>query len=245
MGQKIHPYGFRLGIFQKHQANWFASKSRYTQNIFEDLFIRQFFLERFQDAGILQIQIDRKFNNHIQICIFLTKPGFFISSKDTQLSTVQKLLEKNLITYHSSRFFHLNFLTESSLKNTVSTKKLAVTEGQPPIKLTIQLMELVKIEQKAAFLADFLIQQLEKRIAFRRAVKKTLKRAERSKLQGIKIQIAGRLNGAEIARTEWTREGRVPLQTLRANIDYSSKTAKTIYGILGVKIWVFLDANTL
>ena len=234
MGQKIHPYGFRLGSFQKHQANWFAKKEIYTQKIFEDLFIRNFFFQRFQEAGILKISINRKFNNHIQICIFLTKPGFFISSKNAQLTTIQKILETEFLKYQASNFFRLNFLKQPDLSN---------VEQQKPAKLTIQLMELVKIEQKAAFLADFLIEQLEKRIAFRRAVKKTLKRSERSKIQGIKIQISGRLNGAEIARTEWVREGRVPLQTLRANIDYSSKTAKTIYGILGVKVWVFLDSN--
>nr|YP_003227050.1 30S ribosomal protein S3 [Bryopsis hypnoides]ACX33763.1 30S ribosomal protein S3 [Bryopsis hypnoides] len=240
MGQKIHPYGFRLGNFQKHQANWFAKKENYTQKIFEDLFIRDFFFQRFRDAGILKISINRKFNNHIQICIFLTKPGFFISSKNAQLTTIQKTLETAFLKYQSSNFFRLNFLKQSSLsKNNIKS----ILEHQNTPKLTIQLMELVKIEQKAAFLADFLIEQLEKRIAFRRAVKKTLKRSERSKIQGIKIQISGRLNGAEIARTEWIREGRVPLQTLRANIDYTYKTAKTIYGILGVKVWVFLDSN--
>lgn len=238
MGQKIHPYGFRLGNFKNHQANWFAKKENYTQQIFEDLFIRDFFFQRFQDAGILKILINRKFNNHIQICIFLTKPGFFISSKTTHLTTIQKLLETHFLQYKSSHFFRLNFL-----KQLRQTDLKLIHEQQKPAKLTIQLMELVNIEQKAAFLADFLIEQLEKRIAFRRAVKKTLKRSERAKIQGIKIQISGRLNGAEIARTEWVREGRVPLQTLRANIDYSSKTAKTIYGILGVKVWVFLDSN--
>ncbi len=230
MGQKIHPYGFRLGSFQKHQANWVASKSTYTKQIFEDLFIRNFFFEKFQDAGILQIYIDRKLNNHIQICIFLTKPGFFISSKNPKLTIIQKTLEKAFLNYQASAFFRLNFSNYSS-------------KNSKPVKLAIQLMEFAKMEQKAAFIADFLIEQLEKRIAFRRALKKTLKRAERSKVQGIKIQIAGRLNGAEIARTEWVREGRVPLQTLRANIDYSYKTAKTIYGILGVKIWIFSDSN--
>ena len=242
MGQKIHPYGFRLGNFQKHQANWFAKKENYTQKIFEDLFIRDFFFKKFQDAGILKISINRKFNNHIQICIFLTKPGFFISSKNTQLTTIQKSLEIEFLKYQSSNFFRLNFLKQLNIGN---NNIKDINEQQKPAKFTIQLMEFVKIEKKAAFLADFLIEQLEKRIAFRRAVKKTLKRSERAKIQGIKIQISGRLNGAEIARTEWIREGRVPLQTLRANIDYSYKTAKTIYGILGVKIWVFSDSNEL
>nr|AYC64542.1 ribosomal protein S3 [Pseudoderbesia arbuscula] len=238
MGQKIHPYGFRLGNFQKHQATWVAPPKNYRQHIFEDLFIREFFFKKFQEAGILQIAIDRKFNNHIQISIFLIKPGFFIRSKNTQLTDIQKSLEQEFSRYQSSSFFRLNFINKIG-------KKSKLTNLSKPIKLNIQLMELVKIEQKAAFLANFLIEQLEKRIAFRRAIKKTFKRAERGQLQGVKIQISGRLNGAEIARTEWVREGRVPLQTLRANIDYSYQTAKTIYGILGVKVWVFLETNLL
>lgn len=232
MGQKIHPYGFRLGKFQKHQATWVTSQKNYIKHLFEDLFIREFFLKNFQDAGILQISIDRKFNNNIQINIFLIKPGFFIRSKNSQLIDIQKILEQEFYHYQSSNFFRLNF------KNNIRT-----LNSPKPIKLNIQLMELMKIEQKASFLANFLIEQLEKRIAFRRAIKKTLKRAERSDYKGVKIQIAGRLNGAEIARTEWVREGRVPLQTLKANIDYSYQTAKTIYGILGVKVWVFFEKN--
>ena len=94
-------------------------------------------------------------------------------------------------------------------------------------------------DANANFIADSLVEELQKRIAFRRAMKKALRRAQRAKVQGIKIQISGRLNGAEIARSEWAREGQIPLQTLRANIDYCYRTAKTIYGILGVKVWVF------
>ena len=88
-------------------------------------------------------------------------------------------------------------------------------------------------------MAEYIAQQLEKRVSFRRVVRQAIQRAQRADVQGIKIQVSGRLNGAEIARTEWTREGRVPLHTLRANIDYAYRTAKTIYGILGVKVWVF------
>nr|YP_009294593.1 ribosomal protein S3 [Asparagopsis taxiformis]AOM66076.1 ribosomal protein S3 [Asparagopsis taxiformis] len=107
------------------------------------------------------------------------------------------------------------------------------------IKLRINIIEITDPDTHATLIAEFITQQLEKRIAFRRAVRQGIQRAQKANIEGIKIQVSGRLNGAEIARSEWVREGRVPLQTLRANIDYSYKTANTIYGILGVKVWLF------
>nr|QVY58155.1 30S ribosomal protein S3 [Eucheuma denticulatum] len=112
-------------------------------------------------------------------------------------------------------------------------------------ELRINVIEIAEPDTEATLIAEFITQQLEKRIAFRRAVRQGIQRAQKAHIQGIKIQISGRLNGAEIARSEWVREGRVPLQTLRANIDYSYKTAQTIYGILGVKVWLFKGHNSL
>ncbi len=109
--------------------------------------------------------------------------------------------------------------------------------GRQQVK--IRVVEINKVDAEAPLLADYIVEQLEKRVAFRRAVKQAIQRAQRAEVQGIKIMVAGRLNGAEIARSEWVREGRVPLQTLRADIDFAQRTAKTIYGILGVKVWVF------
>lgn len=106
-------------------------------------------------------------------------------------------------------------------------------------KIRINVIEITEPDTEAILLAEFIAQQLEKRTAFRRAVRQGIQRAQKANVQGIKIQVSGRLNGAEIARKEWTREGRVPLQTLRADIDYSYKTAHTIYGILGIKVWLF------
>nr|YP_010199438.1 ribosomal protein S3 [Gracilariopsis tenuifrons]AXF36194.1 ribosomal protein S11 [Gracilariopsis tenuifrons]UAD89296.1 ribosomal protein S3 [Gracilariopsis tenuifrons] len=106
-------------------------------------------------------------------------------------------------------------------------------------QIRINLIEIPDPDKEATLIAEFIAQQLEKRIAFRRAIRQAIQRSQKAKNQGIKIQISGRLNGAEIARSEWIREGRVPLQTLRANIDYAYKTAQTIYGILGVKVWLF------
>nr|YP_009312932.1 Ribosomal protein S3 [Helminthora furcellata]SCW21186.1 Ribosomal protein S3 [Helminthora furcellata]SCW24046.1 Ribosomal protein S3 [Helminthora furcellata] len=106
-------------------------------------------------------------------------------------------------------------------------------------QIRIDVIELTEPDTEARLLADFITQQLEKRIAFRRAVRQAVQRSQRANIQGIKVQVSGRLNGAEIARSEWVREGRVPLQTLRANIDYSHRIAQTTYGVLGVKVWLF------
>lgn len=106
-------------------------------------------------------------------------------------------------------------------------------------QLTINVFEVEKVDLNAALLADLVADQLEKRVAFRRAIRDTLQRAQKQNVNGIKIQVSGRLNGAEIARSEWIREGRVPLQTLRADIDYATREANTIYGVLGIKVWLF------
>jgi small subunit ribosomal protein S3 len=114
-------------------------------------------------------------------------------------------------------------------------KKLLPVDRQ----VTINVFEVEKVDLNASLLADLVAEQLEKRIAFRRAIREALQRAQKQNVKGIKIQVSGRLNGAEMARSEWIREGRVPLQTLRADIDYATQEANTIYGILGIKVWLF------
>lgn len=108
-----------------------------------------------------------------------------------------------------------------------------------PTKIRLNIVEITEPDKKAELISEFIAQQLEKRIAFRRAIRQGIQRSQKTNIQGIKVQVSGRLNGAEIARSEWIREGRVPLQTLRADIDYSQKTAQTIYGVLGIKVWIF------
>jgi small subunit ribosomal protein S3 len=109
----------------------------------------------------------------------------------------------------------------------------------PNRQIRINVVEVSRVDADASLVADYIIQQLERRVSFRRVVRQAIQRAQRAGVEGIKIQVSGRLNGAEIARTEWTREGRVPLHTLRANVDYAYSTAQTTYGILGVKVWIF------
>ena len=124
----------------------------------------------------------------------------------------------------------------AGLKNLLNNiKKILPTNRQ----LTINVFEVEKVDLNASLLADLVAEQLEKRIAFRRAIREALQRAQKQNVNGIKIQVSGRLNGAEIARSEWIREGRVPLQTLRADIDYATQEANTIYGVLGIKVWLF------
>jgi small subunit ribosomal protein S3 len=121
---------------------------------------------------------------------------------------------------------------ESLLNN---IKKLLPIDRQ----LTINIFEVEQVDLNAGLLGDLVVDQLEKRVAFRRAIREALQRAQKQNVNGIKIQVSGRLNGAEIARSEWIREGRVPLQTLRADIDYATREAHTIYGVLGIKVWLF------
>jgi len=122
------------------------------------------------------------------------------------------------------------------LENLLSNLKKILPSSR---QLTIKVFEVEKVDLDATLLAELVAEQLEKRIAFRRAIRETLQRAQKQNVNGIKIQVSGRLNGAEIARSEWIREGRVPLQTLRADIDYATAEANTIYGVLGIKVWLF------
>ena len=122
--------------------------------------------------------------------------------------------------------------------------KLAKVVANPKHKINLEVVQITEPDTKAALIGDYVVEQLEKRIAFRRAMKKAITRAQVANVEGVKIQISGRLNGAEIARSEWIREGRVPLQTLRAQIDYSHKEAHTIYGVLGIKVWLFTGEKT-
>nr|YP_009106279.1 ribosomal protein S3 [Interfilum terricola]AIT95134.1 ribosomal protein S3 [Interfilum terricola] len=216
MGQKIHPLGFRLGIIQKHRSQWFAKSINYPKLILEDNFLRKIILKKFKDAGIIELSIQRKLDQ-ISIDIKTARPGIILGRDGDGLEILQKYLENQIKKYRSKTLINL----ENS------------------IQIALHITELSSPDSHAAFIAEYLVEQLEKRIPFRRAVRQAIQRAQRARIQGIKIQISGRLNGAEIARSEWVREGRVPLQTLRADIDYSYKTAKTIYGLLGIKVWIF------
>ena len=230
MGQKIHPMGFRLGITRNHQSRWFVNSIFYPSLIVEDSFIRKELFNQFSNIDIANVEIERKFNDQVQIIIYSSKPGNLLT-KEKDKNNLRKL-SKNL-TFKIQKYRKKNFL------NLLDKAQKFTTLYSVKPKITIQIFELSNPDSNPYCIANFLAEQLEKRIAFRRAIKKALRRAQRAKIHGIKIQISGRLNGAEIARSEWIREGRIPLQTLRAEIYYCYRTVKTIFGILGIKVWIF------
>lgn len=235
MGQKIHPLGFRLGVSQKHHSNWFSPFNHYSELIQEDSnirqciqqYVRKFVRSSFNYGGIVRVDIQRK-TDLVQVEIHTAFPALLIESRGQNRSsnTNEKGLE----------------ILKQKLENILTSEKR---------KLRIILSEVKKPYASAIVLAEYIALQLESRVAFRKTMKKAIELANKEydevkgikvqKVKGIKIQIAGRLNGAEIARVEWAREGRVPLHTLRAHIDYCHYGAHTIYGVLGIKVWVCLN----
>jgi len=214
MGQKIHPLGFRLGITQEHLSNWFARPCRYFDFLQEDQKIRNVIKQ------YVRTHIRNSFN-YGGIARVTIKRKTDLVQVDIHTGFPALLIEgkeKGLVF----------------LKNTIQ-KNISLER-----KLRISLSEIDKYYAESNILAEYIALQLENRVAFRRTMKKaTLLAIQQGKVKGIKIQISGRLNGAEIARVEWAREGRVPLQTLRAKIDYCHYPAKTTYGVLGIKVWIF------
>lgn len=211
MGHKTHPLGFRLGITQEHRSAWYSKLNVYSKLIQEDYAIRNIILQFLERNSIKSTGITK-------ILINRNNTGDQI---DLEIQTAKPGV---LVGESGSGLDKI----DKSLTNLLPNKKTR-----------INIVEVTNVYHHADLLADILVVQLEDRIPFRRAMKGIIERVQEEKIKGIKIQIAGRVNGAEIARTEWLREGRVPLQTLRADIDYSYKTAQTIYGILGIKVWLF------
>jgi small subunit ribosomal protein S3 len=210
VGQKIHPIGFRLGITQEHQSRWFASPSRYPELLQEDYKLRKYIEEK----------LGRYAQNNAGIC------QVKIERKADQIDLDVQTARPGVVVGRGGQGIEA-----------LRTGLQQLLGGNRQIRINVSEVE--KVDANAFLIAEYIAQQLERRVSFRRVVRQSIQRAQRAGIQGIKIQVSGRLNGAEIARTEWTREGRVPLHTLRADIDYSYCTAKTVYGILGIKVWVF------
>lgn len=214
MGQKTHPLGFRLGIVKEHKSKWYA---KFTG------------LDGKTNRYSQIIEEDDKIRTYIYKVAKLSSISNIRINRNGMLDQIEICIETGepgiVMGLHGSRLDEL----------LISIKKILPEDR----KLTITVSEVERVDLDAALLADLVSKQLEKRVAFRRAIRDTLQRAQKQNVNGIKIQVSGRLNGAEMARSEWLREGRVPLQTLRADIDYATKEAHTIYGILGVKVWLF------
>lgn len=211
MGHKTHPLGFRLGITQEHRSAWYSKLNAYSKLIQEDYTIRNVIFKFLEQNSIKSTGITKILINR--------------NNTGDQINIEIQTAKPGVLVGESG----------TGLDKIDKT----LTKLLPNKKTRINIVEITNVYHHADLLADILVLQLEDRIPFRRAMKGIIERAQEEKIKGIKIQIAGRVNGAEIARTEWLREGRVPLQTLRADIDYSYKTAQTIYGILGIKVWLF------
>lgn len=203
MGQKVHPYGMRLGIVKDWTSRWYADTKHYADLLEADMQVRDFLLTRLKNAAVSRVQIERAAKD-VRITIHTGRPGVVIGKKGEDIEALRKEVR-----------------------------------GRMGMPVHVNIEEIRKPELDAQLVAENIAQQLERRVMFRRVMKRSVQNAMRLGAEGVRINIAGRLNGAEIARSEWYREGRVPLHTLRADIDYGFAEALTTYGILGVKTWIF------
>lgn len=210
MGQKIHPVGFRLGVTQEHQSRWFAEPARYPEILKEDHKLRSY----------VEQKLGRLAQNNAGIS------EVRIERKADQIDLEVRTARPGVVVGRGGTGIE-----------SLRTGLQELLGGNRQIRINV--VEVQQVDADAYLIAEYIAQQLERRVSFRRVVRQTIQRAQKAGIQGIRIQVSGRLNGAEIARTEWTREGRVPLHTLRADIDYAYTTAQTIYGILGIKVWIF------
>ena len=201
MGQKVNPYGIRLGINKTWSSRWF-SKNEYTKLLHQDLKIKNYVEEKLKNASISKINIERAAKK-LRLSIYSSRPGIIIGKKGADIETLKNDLSK--------------------MSN---------------LEVFLDIKEVRKPEVEAKLVAENIASQLEKRISFRRAMKKAVQSAMRLGAKGVKVVCSGRLGGAEIARTEKYHEGSVPLHTLRGDIDYSTAEAETTYGICGIKVWI-------
>ncbi len=202
MGQKVHPYGFRLGFTKTWRSRWFA-KQDYSKLLEEDLDLKASLRGRLKSAGVSSVEVDRP-GNKLRITIRTSRPGIIIGRKGAEIEKLKQEIAKR-------------------------TKR----------DVFIDIQEVHKPELDAQLVAESIALQLEKRVAFRRAMRKAVDSALRFGCKGIKVRVSGRLNGAEIARSEWYLQGQLPLHTLRADIDYGFAEAHTTYGVIGIKSWVY------
>lgn len=202
MGQKVHPYGFRLGYNKNWLSRWYSKKD-YASFVFEDHKIRKHVKKLLYAAGISKIEIER-FGDKIRLILSTARPGIIIGRKGAEIEKLRGDLKKKF--------------------------------GR---EFALEVNEIRRPEIDAQLVAEAIGAQLERRVAFRRAMKRTVTMARKFGAEGIKVTAGGRLAGAEIARSEWYRDGQVPLQTLRADIDYGFAEASTTYGIIGIKVWIY------
>ena len=212
MGQKTHPTGFRLGINRPWSSNWFGGKN-YSRYVSEDMMLRRYVNQRLPNAGISRVDIERT-SKKLTVTINTSRPGIVIGKGGKDVDKLREEI-KHLSTTVSP---------ETGEKYTMDTQ--------------VNVSEIKRPEMDAKLVGENIAQQLIRKISYRRAVKKAIQSTIRMGADGIRIRVAGRLGGADIARQETFREGRVPLQTLRSDIDFAITEARTTYGIIGVKVWI-------
>jgi len=248
VGQKTHPKGFRLVTTQKHLSEWYGNKTTYPALIEEDYFIREKISTSFDEFLVIsRVEINRISEElEDKEYVNITIQALFPRAKE---------MYRKVSTYFDENTENTDSKTLSILNNSKGTLKrftsLLLKRNLRKIVREFQLktgknyyidINFIKNPfEDAALIARFIADQLEKRTPFRRAVKQTIKKVQRTDKKGVKVQVSGRLNGIEIARSEWKRDGRVPLHTLSANIDYSHFTADTVYGVIGIKVWLFSE----
>jgi small subunit ribosomal protein S3 len=201
MGQKVHPYGFRIGFNKTWRSRWYAEK-KYAELLHEDLRLRGDLKRRLGGAGVSAIEIERAANK-LKVNILTSRPGIIIGRKGAEVDRLKEEIRKR-------------------------TQR----------DVFINILEIDKPEIESQLVAEAIAMQLEKRVAFRRAMRKAIESAMRFGAKGIRVRVAGRLGGAEIARSEWYLEGRLPLHTLRSDVDYGFAEARTTYGVIGIKVWI-------
>jgi small subunit ribosomal protein S3 len=209
VGQKIHPYGFRLGVIYPWKSNWYANRRDYIEALHEDVWIRKHIRSRLSRAGISSIDIERK-GDQIWVYIRTARPGIVIGRKGAEVDRLRKDVER---------------FTKKRVDVKVEDMNQASSEVRP--------------DTDAALLAQGVAEQLAGRVAFRRAMRRAVQTAMRAGALGVRVACAGRLGGTDMGRKEWYREGRVPLHTLRAKVDFGTAAAKTTFGAIGVKVWVY------
>jgi small subunit ribosomal protein S3 len=203
MGQKVHPYGLRLGIIKGWKSSWFSKKKDFPQLLYEDFQIRKYIKKNFSNAGVASIDIERA-SNRVRIILHTSRPGVIIGRRGADIDRLRDELQD-------------------------------ITGKQ----IFIDIKEVKNPQIEAQLVAENVAFQLERRVAFRRAMKKAMDTAMNAGAGGIKVACAGRLGGAEMSRREGYRRGKIPLQTFRADIDYGFTEARTTYGSIGVKVWIY------
>jgi small subunit ribosomal protein S3 len=246
VGQKTHPKGFRLVTTQSHLSQWYSNKKSYSNLIEEDFLIRSKVDEFFKDfLSLSKVEINRiKQDKTDKEYVNITIHSLFPRAKEMYRKVI-KYFSENPDTENSKAVTILNNSKGNLKRFTSVILKRIVRNLIRYLQVKTNKSYLIDIKfiknpfEDAALIAKFVSEQLEKRTPFRRVVKQTIKKVQRTEMKGIKIEVSGRLNGIEIARREWKRDGKVPLHTLKAKIDYVHQRAETIYGVIGIKVWLF------